>query len=264
MQKEDIYRHIKVLELELFKFSPYRYIRDLIKDPNDILLYKNLLRNTSLDNQSIEYLVQIIVSYMKDNQRFRRVECMKILKRIIKNRSSNEFFESSLINGLFYLYKCYIFTGSDEIQWAVSVFIKDQLLSDDDIKWLIDNCDDSEHLTNRLLRYPRENPLITEWAEQTYKSGDLSERLSEVVSLLIIDDVPSYVSVDSVTLMWSIYYSKIEEGKKENLILKYLDFNDYSSALEIAERLNIPSVVNKLLIYYKDRALKYEKVANNK
>jgi hypothetical protein len=193
------------------------------------------------------------VKGLKDNRRFKAVECVKILKRIIKNRKSQGYMQPVLVQNLFYLYQRFIFTGSDEIQWAVSVLIKDQLLDSVDIEWLIKYYQKSDHLLNRLLRYPERDFSIISWAETVYKSGLLADRQSEVIAKLIENDVPEYISVNSTTLMWAIYYSKCEIRKKEELILKYVDLNDYLPALECAERLNLPSVTKTLLRHYRSK-----------
>lgn len=257
MKKEEINQHIETLEYEVFKFYPQQYIKDFIQIPNDIVFHKHLLKSTSLDDSSIEFLVDLVVDKLKENRRFQRVASLKVLKQIIKNRDPEEYFHKSLTSKLFYLYKRFILSGSDEIQWAVSVFIKDQVLDGNDVLWLIDNYKKSDHLINRLLRYPVIDPQIINWAENVYKNGELLNRQSEVISILISDNVvPDYVSVSSSTLMWAIFYSKCDERKKEELMLNHLDFKDYNAALKVAERLNIPSLANNLLNHYKELASK--------
>ncbi len=255
MKEEEINHHLEILIYEDFKFHPQHYIKDFIRTPNDIVSHKHLLKGASLDSNSIEYLVDLVVNDLKENRRFRRVECLKVLKQIIKNRESEDL-PKSLISKLFYLYKSFILVGREEIQWAVSLFIKDQVLDNDEILWLIDNYQESDHLVNRLLRYPKTNSLIFKWAENVYKNGLLLDRQSEVVAILISDSIPKYISVSADTLMWGIYYSRCDLKKKEELIVNHLDFTDYLAAIKIAARLNIPTVVKNLLDHYMELASK--------
>ncbi len=240
------------LEKERMHYEPYYYVRKFIKNTRDIYEEKNLLKSISFNEKSISYLVGIIVNDIKDNKRFRRHECLKVIKKIIKNRKTSKPFNEILVDNLFHLYQYYIFTGSDEIQWAVSVFIKDQLLNDEHIKWLIEHFEESNHIVNRLLRYPACHKLITDWATYVYKNDIISDRLSEVIGIIIDDeDIPDYIKVDIDTLMWAIYYSKCTKAEKRKLILKYLDYEDYSSALEVAARLELSNISKELLSYYK-------------
>lgn len=251
MEQIEIKKHIEFLEFAKFIFKPYEMIKSFIKTTNDIVEYRNVLKSGSLDDQSILYLVDFIVKNLENNVRFKRVECVKILKRLVKNRRSDGYLPKELSKKLFYLYQYFIFTGSEEVQWAVSVYIKDQILDDDEIKWLVENYHESDHLVNRLLRYPEYNQLITEWAEEIYLSGDCPDRLSEVIALTIQNDIPDYVSENSDIISWAIYYSKCPIEKKEELLIKYIDYENYHSALECAERLNIPSIVGLLMDHYK-------------
>ena len=169
---------------------------------------------------------------------------------IIKKCDMKGNFQTSLTRKLFYLYKCFIFSENEEIQWAVSIFIKDVVLDNADVLWLIDNHDESEHIINRLLRYPVYNTEISKWAERVYKNGDLLNRQSEVIAILISDEVPDYISVSSDVLMWAIYHSKCDNTLKEQLILSHLDFAEYAVALEVAQRLHFSSVASTLLSHY--------------
>lgn len=257
MHRKEIKQHIIYLEIQRMCYSPFRYIKKFVKNTDDIYLMRNMLKSISFDHKSIEYIVSLIVDALKEDKRFKRIECLKVLKKIIKSRALNEPFSRSLMNDLFYIYRSYIFCSNEEIQWAVSIFIKDQHLENEDIQWLIDNYKESDHIVNRLLRYPKFNKLIFDWAKLVYEEGSLNNRLSEVIGILINDDIPKYIKVDIDVIMWAIYYSKCPKAKKEELILKYLDYQNYSSSLEVAERLGLGSVSSELLEYYKDLLKSY-------
>ncbi len=243
----------KVMHLEMLRmhYEPYRYLRKYIKSTRDIYIKRNFLKTITFNEKSIAYLVGLIVCDLKNNVRFQRYECLKVIKRIIKNYIINNPFSESLIDNLFYLYQKYIFNGNDEIQWAVSIYIKNQPLNNNQIQWLINHSEESEHIVNRLLRYPFKNTLITDWATAVYKNNKLTDRLSEIIGILIDEDIPAFIKVSNNTLVWAIYYSKCSNAKKEELILKYMNYEDYSSSIEVADRLGLSSISRELLNYYK-------------
>ncbi len=232
-------------------FSPEKYLKKFVNTTADIFTERHLLKAVSFDNKSIEYIVGIIVEDIAANRRFRRVECLKVLKRIIKNRSSDEAYSKELLENLFYLYRHFILVGSEEVQWAVSTYIKDHILNDECIKWLIDNYQESEHIANRLLRYPVRNERVSNWARNVLKSGELRDRISEIIGILIEEEVPSFVQEDNTTIMWAIYYSKCSKTQKRKLILEHLDYENYLPAIVVANRLEIGEISKDLLQHYR-------------
>ncbi len=250
--KDNIKDIIIHLEKERMYYEPYKYLRKYIKNTKDIYEERALLKSISFNEKSIDYLVGIIVDEIKNKKRFKKFECLKIIKRIIKNRLNNVLFNTDLVDNLFYLYQNYIFTDNIEIQWAVSVYIKDQILSNEQIQWLIDNWEESDHLVNRLLRYPVRHQLITDWATLVYKQDIISDRSAEIIGCLIDDDIPDFITEDNDILMRAIFYSRCSKIRKEELILKYMDYNNYSSAIKIANWLNLNSISKELLRYYKN------------
>ncbi|WP_348623208.1 hypothetical protein ABFT51_19300 [Paenibacillus peoriae] len=250
MDINEIKNNIEYLEHIRMHYTPLKYVKKYVKSTKDIYEERRLLKSVEFDSDSIEYFVDIIVKDLKSNSRFRRMECLKVLKRIIKNRSSNKLFSKKLINDLFYIYQTFILTSTEEIQWAVSTLIKDQPLEDEQINWLIDNFEESEHIVNRLLRYPTSNRLITNWARQIVNERKLQERVSEVIGILIEDGIPENIKASNKNLMWAIYYSKVSEDEKRKLILKHLDYKDYSCAIDVAMRLGISEVSQELLSHY--------------
>ncbi|MGG6312404.1 hypothetical protein [Paenibacillus macerans] len=183
------------------------------------------------------------------------MECLKILKKMNKSRRPDEPYNKELLRNLFFLYQQFIFLGNEEVQWAVSTYIKDHLLDEEHINWLIDNYLESEHIVNRLLRYPVKNGQVTDWAHDVLMSGKLRSRISEIVGFLIDEKVPDFVKEDNTTIMWAIYYSKCSKAKKRKLLLKHLDYENYLMALEVANRLDIGEVSYELLKHYRGLSL---------
>lgn len=251
MDAKEINNHFTNLKRMRMHFAPYKYLQQFVSTTTDIYEERYLLKEVLFDDKSIDYIVQIIVDDLYENRRFRRVECLKVLKTIIRNRSSQATFSKGLIEKLFYLYQTYIFTSNEEIQWVVSTFIKDQPLTEDQLIWLIENYQESDQIVNTLLRYPFRNQLITDWARKVLDSSELQNRMSEVIGILINEDIPEDIDCDNETLIWSIYYSKCTKSQKKKMILKYLDYEEYSPAIDVAYRLGIEEISKTLLKHYR-------------
>ncbi len=125
--------------------------------------------------------------------------------------------------------------------------LKDQILNDDNINWLIENVSKDEIVLNRLLRYPKWNRLIEQWAIQSVETEIIEGRESELYGILIKDKIPDILrNKDSEQLAWGIYYSKNDKDTKERLLLNIASTSNYRSICEISYRLNLPNVVKAL------------------
>lgn len=99
---------------------------------------------------------------------------------------------------------------------------------------------------NRLLRYPEKNRQVAAWAEQVYKNNKLQDRISEVIGLLIDEDIPTYVSERGNELIWAIYYSLCSDIKQE-LLKKYYTQEVLETVLMVSSRLKFPEVMEFIL-----------------
>jgi hypothetical protein len=236
------------LEKRLMLFYPEDYLPRFVSTIQDIFENRFLLRNLPCNNQVLNYLLTIIVKSVDEGKRFRTLPTLKVIKAIVKNKSQETELERGVVKQLFHLYKKYIFAENEEVQWCVSIFIKDQVLDDEDVEWLISNYDNSSHIINRLLRYPIRNELITAWAKKAYRQNKLEDRKSEVVAILIENDIPSFVkNIDRKAILWSIYYAKVPDEIKLKLLKRYASVKNVDAALDISLRLGYPSVIEYMI-----------------
>jgi len=150
---------------------------------------------------------------------------------------------NSTISKLFFLHRTYIFHNSEEVQACVNMLIKSQCLDDENIVWIIANWENSDHLLNRLLRYPVKNSLVTQWAKEIYQNGKLKDRNSEVVGLLIDENIPPYVKENGSLIIWAIYYSKVSNETKQKLLMEEFTIDSIESLWKVATRLKFPKVI---------------------
>ena len=246
MKNDDIATY---LEKRLMYFYPKRYLRKYVKSTEDIYENRASLKEISFDDDSMKYLTNLIAEDIRTNKRFKKYECLKVLKRVLKNRKSVRKLDSSIVEDLFDLYKEFIFSKNEEVQWCVSTFIKDRILDNEDINWLISNYKKSEHIINRLLRYPVHSDLVRDWAQRVYFNGELRVRLSEVIAILVTDDISEFVDTRNTdVIIWAIYYAKCSDVTKQNLIRKYTNLDAIDTTLEVAMRLGYPSIIEYLLV----------------
>jgi hypothetical protein len=152
---------------------------------------------------------------------------------------------------LFYLFREFIQIVTpadyDIVSW-LSVALKDQVLNDDIVNWLIQHATEDETILNRLLRYPTWNKSIEQWAVQSVRDNSTYDRESELYGMLIKDKIPDILKdKDSNHLAWGIYYSKTNRETKERLLLGIADKSNYRSICEISYRVNLPNVTKSLV-----------------
>ena len=233
------------------KFYPDAYLPRFVTSAQDIFEIRHILRDMPFDNATIDYLSTIIIQTFNNKKRFRVYDCLKVLRAIIKSRQSHDQLSEQIILKLFEIYKQYIFSNNELTQWCVSTLIKDQVLSEECIKWLIDHYGDSVHIVNRILRYPMRNPLIEQWAVNVYKDGRLENRRSELVSLLINGDVPGFVHEKNInTIIWAIYYAKTDNETKKRLLCKHGTIESMETLIKVSVRLRYPEVIEYMLRKY--------------
>lgn len=183
------------------------------------------------------YLLDIVCQTVKGKQCFRRLDCLKVLKWVLRRKPPNTSLSPETRDRLFFLYQEYIFHRNAEMQSAVNTYLKDEILSDTQIRWLLEHADESVMVLNRLLRYPERHPLIVLWAADVYRQHKYPARQSETIALLIEDDIPKFVDLtDLSAVLWAIYYARIDDQTKGTLLEQYFSFETIDELIKICTR----------------------------
>lgn len=235
-------------------FYPDEYIERFVKDSRDIFQQRYLLRMIRYSNTSFEYLVDIVLDATRSKKRFRVLECLTVLKRIINSRS-NVVVERNVINKLFILFQHYIFSPRKEVGNQANNLIRNQLLEANQVSWLLAHYPDSLHILNRLLRYPERNEQIKVWAKDVYEQERLPDRLAEIMGLMIEDVLPTFhKDEDITTILWAIYYSRNSVDAKSALILEVVNQENIDACIEdvfrISGRIDNYTSIEELLKRY--------------
>ena len=112
------------LHWRLAKLRPSPVIVTKTTSVEDIFVNRYYLRDAKCTPNDLKHLLDIVLSALAEGRRFRQVDCLKVLKRIVKQWPADDPFPTDLTDRLFLLYTHYIYSASEDSQWAVSVMLK--------------------------------------------------------------------------------------------------------------------------------------------
>ena len=214
----------------------------------DIYENRYLIRELPYKEWIVEKVGGIILSTINDRKRFRQLPCLKVLRAIVRDNYSPPLSKDT-VSILFGIYRHYIFSGKPDYEWCVSSLIKDRELNSDEIEWLIDNWDKSDHLVNRLLRYPTDNRQVSDWAKERYEKDELLERKSELMARFIDGEFSSLLENEEspAALTWAVYYSLSDIKAKEEMLIRIASLHDEENLLEVCSRLELSEPLKVIL-----------------
>lgn len=230
--------NIVLLEKEYLKYFPQAIPARFLNSYKSIIENKNLIKQSLPDNGTLNILLDTIIFRISTNQRFQKLTLLKL----IRSQLVKEDLDDAIVDKLFFLFKeLYTKLNSDNL-WILSTLLKDVLLPDPNIYWLIENFEKSEHIQNRLLRYPDTNKTISNWASDCIDKHILSDRFSELIGLKLNFE-PDYSHPNSTALLWGIHYSKLEDFKKKELLIRHLCDDNFTEFLTICEKNNFSDLI---------------------
>lgn len=242
---------IERLDLKILTYEPEKFLTRYVRDVRGIYHCRFVVRGFIGSNEIISYIANIIVGAIEAGERMRTLDCLKVLKSLVKQNATSELeLQSDTIDKLFRIYQEFIFRDNEEVQWCVSVFLKDRPLSEDAIDWLIDNESKSDHIVNRLLLYPiPSDPKILSWAQKVYEEDALPDRRSEIIAILLsacdANDLAS--DNDPNEFLWGVFKSHLPYRDKVALLKKHCCLEAFGSVVDIASRLKSPDILQHFL-----------------
>ena len=226
-----------------FVLLPERSLPRYIQSAKDIYEYRNLLKQLLLSEYTLNYLLDIVIASLKNKSRIRTLDCLRVIRAVLRNNPFGLEISNEAIRKLFFLHQTFIFHKNEQVCACANVLIKSQRLDDESIAWVIENWEKSEHLLNRLLRYPENHHLIIQWAREIYQSGKLGDRKSEVIGILIGENIPPFIIESGSSIIWAIYYSKVSDEIKQKLLMENFSIESIESLWKVAIRLKLPKVI---------------------
>jgi hypothetical protein len=234
------------LEGYLIFFEPEGRLERLIKTGRDIYEHRTVLKQIPSSDFTVGYLARIVRDALEAGKPFRFVDCVKVIRAIIVSHEARRF-NPAVVADLFEIYKARILSVSEPVQWCLSRIVKGQVLSEDAVQWLLDNQRRSPHIVNRLLDYPEGHPKIEAWAVEMYANGELRERLTDLLALLIHDSVPPVLKEgDPAAIIWAIFRSRTHDEVKKQLLKEHA-LKAPAAALEVAMRTGWRDIVTHMI-----------------
>ena len=152
---------------------------EILREYKTVIAYKYLIRNATPNETRLTALVDMVLKRLTENRRFQRLTLLKL----IRHHSEAKHIDPKTMSGLFQIFQAMIISAKDDVGWKLSVSLKDKVLAEEHISWLLDHYSDSEHIQNRLLRYPVKHRKISSWAKHCIEHNIHPTRLSELISL---------------------------------------------------------------------------------
>ncbi|MBI2872251.1 MAG: hypothetical protein HYY00_03570 [Chloroflexi bacterium] len=231
--------NLQILDNSLVLFEPGRNVRRLASTTTDIYQHRMLLKQIPYNKAVIAHLASLIRRDLDAGRRFRVFDCMKVLRAVIVSNPVDRPLPERIVDDLFAVYRALILTAREEVQWCVSRIVRGQALAPEGIQWLLDHWRDSDHVVNRLLRYPKPNPCIRQWAMECYRTRQLASRKSELMALLIDEDIPEFLRQEPADeLAWSIFYAHLPQEHKVQLLKTLVNGMTSGVLLDLARRLD--------------------------
>jgi hypothetical protein len=236
-----------IIKRHLIAFEPELVLPSLASDITAVYLNRAFIRMAPCTDYVIGHLAKLILTATEQGKRFRKYDCLRNIRQIIRRHPGVSTLSSETVELLFRLYQHYIYSDKEEIQWCVSTYLKDRMLAAHQVAWFIENAEISVHLVNRLLRYPVRDAAIAQWAQASLAADLFSDRKAELLALLIENALPACATgVPAETVLWAIYYARLPVQEKSRLLCSIMTKEAAESALTIAMRLELPEVVRSL------------------
>jgi hypothetical protein len=236
---------IRRIELALMPSDPRTFFPRYLHSVDDVAAHRSHVRSTPYSEYAVEYLLDLVWGRVNESRRRNLVHGLNAVKSILRNRNADlRPIPDTTVDRLFEVYQHFVFDRLDEIRWSVSAILKGKLLRTGQLEWLLTHYEESEHIVNRLLRYPAYYPTVAEWAREALGRADLVERTSELLGRLIVDTLPpEAASMPAPAVLWAIYYSSAEIETKSRLIREVASPDAVGDLIDICTRLDLPDVL---------------------
>ena len=204
----------QLLARTLMFFDPVPHVRCRVRSVGDIFEIRHELKRLVYRPAVLSHLARLVRRALAEGRRFRVFECVRVL-RAQAVAADGRVLPAPVVRDLFAIYQRLILGGREELQWALSRLVKDQRLNEDEIRWMAERWRESDHLVNRLLRYPVPHPAVTAWIRERYANRELRDRTSELLALLIPEDgIAPFSREDPIVLAWAVFKANLPLDKK--------------------------------------------------
>jgi len=214
---------------------------ELLGSYHFVIKNKEFIKSAKPEKRILNALLNIALEKIRLNKRYQK----ETLIRLIRSQVKPEIVDKEISQKLFTLFTNLILIVNEDLAWKLSVSLRDIVLADEHIFWLIDNYKRSKHIQNRLLRYPLKNMMISEWAIKIFAAQEIKDRDAELGALILNLD-ENFQLRDSATFLWAIHYSKLPIRIKKQLLWKNLSSENFPDFLKICDRNSYTDLIKRL------------------
>lgn len=232
----------------LYITYPNKYLLDKINNYNDIIKFLKIIKYSNYSEELLNKILDIVCEKQKVGKKFKKNECITVINNIRK-KNNNIIQNKIMCRKIFFLFqKNILLIKSEVIANRLSVALKNCLLDDNEIIWLINNYDKSNYILNRLLRYPVKSPIISEWLVKNINI--VPSRKGEIIGW-IIDYDSEYQDNDLKSFIWGVFYSRISAELKKQIIINFISnynlFDVIDDVIEVCKRLDFLEILEQQL-----------------
>lgn len=255
---DDVSDKVRCWDLILLKYFPSDYIKKCVMSIRDVYRHRYILKEMASCEDAFNFILDILIDSVSSKARFKTLQSLNVIKGIKKRFPEKFRFQPHTVDKLFFLFETFIFHSNPLVQESVNIYLKNQELKDVQIEWLILNFQRSEHVVNRLLRYPTNHRLIALWGSRVISINALPGRTSELISFLIEEgDHSVYSQVSDQNIIWGVYYAKISDERKKALLRAMFAESLFADLLKVCERLMFIDICVELIEFMKKKELDY-------
>lgn len=230
---------------------------NIIKTYRDFLGVRDVLHFYKFNPEVLRSLVELTLTLWRSEIRINRMSLLDAIQRycityrhefqkkrsyVTINPSPDHLPEKVryLLFDLFVMINEYPkFISEKQLKEALNIgnrIIKDLSFRQPQEKWLISKAFESEHIMNRVLRYPAKSKTISSWAKNNMNNDELRSRRAELLSRILDFDPHFEVNYKTLTedfdyfekhdmeliseyeALWVYYHDKVGQKNKFNFI----------------------------------------------
>jgi len=216
-------------------------IENIYPADNLIVTYKDFLKHRDFlcyyqYNSKVFYsLVYLTLKLWNTEKRISRQSLVHQTKRYFSKSENRNNIPKEIKSKLFELFRQIVVFENLKLNNRSLEYLKNSTnnllieikLSNDQIRFLFDNVNKSNHVLNRILRYPEKSKIISSWARENFENDLFRHRRAEMAGW-IIDENPAF-EIDVETLKFDFEYLNIQDTKSFE---KYEDELSYYNLIQ--------------------------------
>jgi hypothetical protein len=190
----------------------------LISSYKDFLKFREFLPNYRFNPRVFHSLLKVTNETWHSRKRIGRMSLVDTLRRYLKN-NKNSVLELESRQLIFEIFRKSIEEPEPvtqnhvrRIRAMLNSLLKNQPLTEKEEHWLCSHADLSEHIFNRILRYPVRSKVIHDWASENYNTDRYRLRRAEMAGW-IISEKPDF-EIDRQTLIDDFSYVNMLDRKQ--------------------------------------------------